>query len=268
MIMPRQNGCCATTTSPSALTDWSDSELTQDAFLGGRLQLWQPRKGYRAGVDAVLLSASVLAEKGQSVLELGCGVGTAALCLGTRVPGLELTGVERDAGFAALARRNGAGRLEVVEADLEDLPLRVRQRQFDHVLANPPYYDRGASVASGDPGREAAHGAETPLARWAKTAARRLAPKGQAHFIHLTERLPDLLAALPHEMGSIEVLPLAAREGRAPDRMILRARKNGRGAFKLHAPLILHAGAQHERDGDSYVEAVRAVLRDGAPLIF
>jgi tRNA1(Val) A37 N6-methylase TrmN6 len=250
------------------VTDPGQNDLTHDAYLGGRLRLYQPRHGYRAGLDAVLLSASVCAEKGQQVLELGCGVGAAILCLGTRVSGLTLTGVERDPAFAALARRNGRAALEVVEADLADLPLDVRQRQFDHVLANPPYYDRGASVPSDDPAREAAHGAETPLATWVKTAAKRLAPKGQAHFIHLTERLPDILAALPHEMGSIEVLPLAARQGRAADRMILRARKNGRGAFRLHAPLILHQGDRHEQDGDSYAPEIRAVLRDGAPLVF
>jgi tRNA1(Val) A37 N6-methylase TrmN6 len=250
------------------MRDFDDTEMTQDAFLGGRLHLLQPRRGYRAGLDAVLLSACVQAQKGQRVLELGCGVGAAILCLSARVDGLELTGVERDPRFAALARRNGGEALEVVEADLAELPLPLRQRQFDHVLANPPYYDRRASVASDDPAREAAHGAKTPLAAWVKTATKRLAPKGTAHFIHLTERLPDILAALPHEMGSIEVLPLAARAGRAPDRFILRARKNGRGAFKLHAPLILHQGDHHIKDGESYVPLVKSVLRDGAPLIF
>ena len=82
----------------------AETDLTHDAFLGGRLRLWQPRQGYRAGMDAVLLSASVPANKGERVLELGCGVGTAILCLGTRVEGVDLTGVERDAAFAALAR--------------------------------------------------------------------------------------------------------------------------------------------------------------------
>ena len=262
-----RNGFCATTTFPLALTEAADSDLRRDAFLGGRLTLWQPRGGYRAGVDAVLLAASVPAETGQAVLELGCGAGAAILCLGTRVPGLQLTGVERDPAFAALARRNGGDALEVAEADLSHLPPNLRQRQFDHVLANPPYYNRDASVPSGDPRREAAHGAETPLADWVRTAAKRLKPKGQAHFIHLMEKLPDIIRALPHEMGSIEVLPLTARAGRAPDRMILRARKNGRGAFKLHAPLVLHAGPEHVTDiGDDYTPPVAAALRDGAAL--
>ena len=246
----------------------AEPDLTHDAFLGGRLRLWQPRQGYRAGMDAVLLAASVPATPGQRVLELGCGVGTAILCLGARVAGLDLTGVERDAGFAALARRNGGDQLEVVVADLTKLPLDLRQRQFDHVLANPPYFDRRASVASDDPAREAAHGADTPVSAWVKTAAKRLAPKGQAHFIHRTEALPEMIRALPHEMGSIEVLPLAARANRMPDRMILRARKNGRGAFRLHPALILHEGDSHQQDGDSYVASIAAVLREGAALQF
>lgn len=244
--------------------------LTRDAFLGGRVNLWQPARGYRAGVDPVLLAASVPAVAGQRVLELGCGVGTAVLCLGARVPGLVLTGVEIQPEMAALARRNGAeAGLEVAMADLDALPDDIRQRQFDHVLANPPYYDRSASKPSGDAAREAAHGEALPLARWVRVAAKRLAPKGQAHFIQRAERLPELIQALPGDLGSVEVLPIAARRGRAPDRVILRATKNGRGAFRLHAPLIMHAGARHLSDkGESFVPLVTAVLRQGAALQF
>lgn len=250
------------------MTDFDAQDLTRDAFLGGKLYLYQPRKGYRAGLDAVLLSASIQAVSGARVLELGCGVGAAILCLGARVPGLVMTGVEQEPRFATLARRNGGDALEVVEADLAALPMSLRQRQFDHVLANPPYYDRTASIASGDTLREAAHGAGTPLETWIKTGAKRLAPKGLLHVIHLTERLPDILSALPSGMGSVEVLPLASRIGRAPDRMILRARKNGRGAFRLHAPLILHAENAHRDGPKDYTPQVAAALREGAALNF
>ena len=259
------------TFQPDCLTDpvnsFDPDDLTHDAFLGGKLHLWQPRKGYRAGVDPVLLAATVPAQAGQRVLELGCGVGAASLCLGARVPGLTLTGVELQPAYAELARRNHCG-FEVVEADLAEMPVTLRQRQFDHVLANPPYFDRGASVASLDNTRETALGEQTPLAKWVEIAAKRLAPKGQAHFIHRAERLPDLIRALPHDMGSIEVLPIAPRTGRMAELIILRARKSGRGAFRLCAPMIMHEGDAHVTDGDSYVAAIRAVLRDGAALRF
>lgn len=242
------------------------ADLSRDAFLGGKVMLLQPRNGYRAGVDAVLLSASIQAKNGDRVLELGCGVGAAILCLGARVSGLVLTAVEREQDLAALAQDNGAPDLEVVAADINALPLALRQRQFDHVLANPPYYDRSASIASKNPRREAAHGAETPLATWVRVAAKRLAPKGQAHFIHRIAYLPELLGALPHDLGSVEVLPIAARKGRAPDRFILHARKNGRADFRLHPALVMHEGDRHILDGESFTPEVRAILRDGAAL--
>lgn len=243
-------------------------ELSRDAFLGGRVQLWQPVTGYRAGVDPVLLAASVPAHAGQTVLDLGCGVGAAALCLGARVPGLTLTGVEIQPEYADLARRNGHGMLEVITCDLTDMPLELRQRQFDHVLANPPYFKASARRAAQDAGREAALGEATPLRDWVRIAAKRLAPKGLAHFIHRVERLPDLLTAMHATLGSVEVLPLSPRIGRAAELVIVRARKSGRAAFRLHAPLILHEGPHHARDGDSFVPAIRDVLRSGAALKF
>ena len=249
------------------MTGFAEDALTYDAFLGGKLHLWQPVKGYRAGVDPVLLAAAVPAEAGQSVLELGCGVGAAILCLAARVPGLTLTGVERARTYAALAARNGGDALEVIVSDLAELPPQVRARQFDHVLANPPYYDRTASRASEDPAREAAHGEDTPLRSWVEVAAKRLKPKGQAHFIHRAARLPELLGAMPNSLGSVEVLPLVSRAGRAAERVIVQARKNGRADFVLHAPLVLHDGVAHENDRKKgYAPAVRAVLQEGAAL--
>ena len=243
-------------------------ELTRDAFLGGKLHLLQPKTGYRAGLDPVLLAATVPALPGERVLDLGCGVGAAALCLGARVPGLVLTGVEMQVEYAELARRNGGDAFEVITADLMDLPQVIRQRQFDHVLANPPYFDRAAGRAAQDAGREAALGEATPLTEWIRIAAKRVAPKGRAHLIQRAERLREILAAMTRRLGSIEVLPLAPREGRAAELVIVRGRKNGRAAFRLHAPLVLHEGSSHERDADSYVPRVKAALRDGAALSF
>ena len=96
------------------------NDLTCDAFLGGRLNIWQPAKGYRAGVDPVFLASAVNARSGQHVLELGCGVGVAALALARRCA-VRVTGVELQAPYAELARRNAReNELEfaVVQGDL------------------------------------------------------------------------------------------------------------------------------------------------------
>lgn len=251
------------------MTRFEDQDLSQNAFLGGKLHLWQPVKGYRAGVDPVLLAASVPATSGQSVLELGCGAGAAILCLAARVQGLELCGVELQPRYADLARRNAADNsiaLEVFTADLAALPVELRQRQFDHVIANPPYYRAGAHSAASDTGRSVALGEQTPLADWIDVATKRLAPRGYLHMIQKADRLSDMLMACQGQLGSVEALPLAARSGREAELVILRARKGGRTAFRLHAPLILHQGDRHKRDGESYTSQISAVLRDGAAM--
>ena len=248
-----------------------EADLSRDAFLGGRLRIWQPRRGYRAGVDPVLLAASVPARAGQAVLELGCGVGVASLCLGARVPGLALTGVEIQPAYADLARRNADAvgvTLEVVTADLASLPAELRQRRFDHVIANPPYFRRDQSLPAQDAGRELALGEGTALAQWVAVAARRVADGGHVTFIQRAERLPELIALMQAHLGSVEVLPLTPRRGRPAQLVLIRGRKGGRAAFRLCDSVLMHEGAAHDGDRDSYTPLVDAVLRAGAALPF
>lgn len=245
--------------------------LTHTDFLNGQVKAWQPARGYRAGVDPVLLAASVPAQAGQTALELGCGVGVASLCLLARVPGLSVTGVEVQADYADLARRNGAeagADFTVETADLSALPAPLRQRQFDHVFANPPYFQRDRSTAAQDAGRDIAFAGDTPLGSWVEVAVKRCAPKGYVTFIQRVERLPELIVAMQPVLGSLEVQPLIPRVGRQAQLVLIRGRKNGRADFRLHDGIVLHEGAEHLQDGDDYAPKVRAALRDGAPLGF
>lgn len=244
-------------------------DLTCDAYLGARVQLFQPKRGYRAGIDPVLLAASVPAKPGHTVLDLGCGAGAASLCLHARVAGLEITGVERQAQYADLATRNAQenqARMLVVTADLSELPSDLRQQQFTHVIANPPYFPSDGRRAAQDKGREAARGEETTLDTWIDVASKRLAPLGYLHVIQRVERLADLIHAAHFRLGSLEVLPITGRQGRPAHLVILRARKGGRSPFRLHSPLVMHEGDVHQGDAESYTAEIRGILRQGLPL--
>ncbi len=243
-------------------------DVTQDAFLCGKLQLWQPRHGYRAATDPVLLAAACFARAGQSVLDLGCGVGAASLCLGRRVPDLALFGLELQPEYADLARRNATENaipLQVITGDLTDMPA-VLRRDFDHVIANPPYYRAGGTPSPNVGRATALQVGDTSLGIWVQVATRRLAPGGWLTLICGADGLPQVLGALGDKMGAASVLPLAPRSGKPALRILLRARKTARGPFQLLAPFVLHDGPAHTGDRESYTEQANAVLRDGGDL--
>lgn len=243
----------------------SGFETTDDHFLGGRVCLRQPVQGYRAAMDPVMLAAALPARAGDSVLDLGCGVGAAALCLLARLPELRVTGLELQSELTTLARHNAAanGRgdsFTVVEGSVAALPLELSG--FDHVMTNPPFHP--PSRGTPPPGLIKATAnveGEVDLTQWIKAAVKLLKPKGQLVVIHRADRLADLLVALKGRgVGAIRILPLWPKPGLAAGRVIVLARKGARGPLELLPGLVLH------RDDGGFTEAAEAVLRDASAL--
>lgn len=243
-------------------------ETTEDRLLGGRVVLRQQRRGLRAGLDAVLLAAGVPARPGERVLEAGCGSGAALLCLAARVPDLALLGVEHDGVLHDLAVANAAAngaagsRAAFHRADVRDLALARDLAPCDHAFANPPYWPGGS--APPDPARRGAThqaGGGAALADWACFLAAALRPRGSLSLILPAARLDAGMAALAAAgCGGTRVAPFWPRQGVPARRVLLQARRGGRGPARIGAGLVLH-----EADG-RFSAAAEAVLRDAAPL--
>ena len=240
--------------------------VSEDALLGGRIRLRQPQQGYRVAIDPMLLAAAVPAAAGDDVLDIGCGVGAAALCLAARVEGCRVIGIEAQPALVRLAEENIAlnglsGRVGVIAGDLLDPPPLLAPGGFDQVMANPPFLARGTAAVSPDPGKAAANmeGA-ADLAAWVHFALAMLRPKGCLTFIHRADRMEHLLAALAGRAGEIVVFPLWAGPGKPAKRVIVRARKGVATPTRLVPGLVLH-------DADGQLSAAaEAVLRGGAAL--
>ena len=140
----------------------SDVAVTEDKLLGGRIALRQPADGYRVAIDPVFLAAAVPAAPGELVLDVGAGVGAAALCLAWREPNCLIRGIEIEHGLVRLACENAAingaaARMEFMVGDILRPPPRLAPGTFHHVMANPPYQTTQAGTRSENAARARAN---------------------------------------------------------------------------------------------------------------
>ena len=225
-------------------------EVTEDAFLGGQLRLRQLKSGHRAGHDAMLLAAATPARSGDRVADLGAGVGAAGLAVARRVAGIDLVLVEIDAALAGLARANAAanairGRSRSCSMSKPTpsafAAAGLAPDSVDAVLMNPPFNDSARHRVSPDKARGIAHVATaTTLANWIHAARRILKSRGALTLIWRADGIAEVLAALDHGFGSLEVLPVHG-DARAPaNRVLVRATKGGRAPTQIHPALMLN----------------------------
>lgn len=258
-----------TKTRPSPKT--GRAATTTDDFLGGRLEVVQPKAGHRAGSDAVFLAAAVDARASDTALDVGAGAGVAGLCLLARVPKARVTAVEIDKGQCALAAENAArngvmARFTAIETDITAPPGVLRdaglfREGYDHVMANPPFYTEGAVRVAPNAARARAHVmSEDQLAGWVRFLTTMCAPKGTVSVIHRAERLASLLDLLRDRFGDIAVFPLFPKRGEPATRILLQGRKASRAGLRLLPGLVLHGPE------GAYTGEAEAVLRGGAAL--
>ncbi|HJN60801.1 MAG TPA: methyltransferase [Alphaproteobacteria bacterium] len=259
-------------------------KVTRDALLGGQVTLRQHAAGYRVAMDPVLLAASVPAAPGETVLDVGTGVGAAMLCLAWRVGAIKITGVEVQRELVHLAVENIADnglseRVEVMVGDLQRPPPRLVSRSFDHVMANPPYFEAGRVRASGKDEKARANiEGSGGLGAWVDYCLSMARPGGSITMIHRADRLAELLALLGGKAGELVIFPLwphhpFAEDGAATEaepggqtpvaakRVIVQAFAGAKGPLRMAAGLVLHkANGNHTKAADS-------VLRHGGALM-
>ena len=219
-------------------------ELTTDHIFHQSIKLTQPKQGYRYGTDAVLLAASMSAQKGR-LLDMGAGVGAVSLGAAWRCPKLQITAVEKEPLLAQLLTFNieqndMSDRVRALQADIARLPP-VLKGSFDHVVANPPFHQSG-DVRSANKRRALAHSGDgLSLSQWVQFGLAALKPKGRLSFIVRADRGDEVIAALRQgSAGEIVQFPVWSYHGSPAVRLIITARKQVQGVSALLSGIVLH----------------------------
>lgn len=228
-------------------------------LLNKAVKLLQPEGGFRPGLDSVMVAAACPAKDGERVLDAGCGVGSAGLCLKSRISQISLTGIDVESTYVELAQRNG------MDSSFEciDIQSYTPDERFDHVICNPPFYEGGKHMTSPDVLKAKAHGHldnDLSLDVWVKHIHRVLKSKGSLTMVHQAERLDDMIVSMHKRFGALEIIPLWPKLGVQAKRVVVRAYKDRQSPLTMTAGLVLH-----EQDG-AYTPQANEILKNGKGL--
>jgi tRNA1(Val) A37 N6-methylase TrmN6 len=228
-------------------------------ILGERLSLCQHPEGFKTSIDAVLLAAACPAKQGDSILDLGCGVGSAGLSVLTRVPDTTLTGIDIQSDHIDLAIQNATDngfhtRAQFIEASIKTFS----GTSMNHVICNPPYLKSGHYNDSPTPSKDTAitMADDVTLDDWVTCAFNHIKGQGSFTIIHRADQVDQIIQALGKRFGGTEIIPLWPKTSTDAKRVIIRTYKHRKSSARLHAGLTLH-----DENGD-YTSEARAILKD------
>lgn len=204
-----------------------------------------PKAGHRLTTDSVLLAGFIRPiEKGCRIVDLGTGTGAMPLLIIAKDPGVHVTGIEIDAGLAALARENvsinGLGeKIEVIEGDLREIAKRYPEGAFDVVMSNPPYVRKGAGRISPVRSRATARSEELcTLPELIRASGHLAGKKGRISFVYPASRLAEMLKEL-EEAGLKAIRIRFIHSGKKKEAGLFLIEAGRTGEMRVEEPVFL-----------------------------
>lgn len=233
-------------------------------LLDGKIRLYQPHSGFKAGIDPIFLSAAVAEFSPQDILDVGCGVGTASLCLKHHLKSCQIKGVELQKEMLDLAQKNvilnsAEQNIHLIHADINKPQKNLALGGFDATMSNPPYFEDKQAIPSPHKNKAISHIEScTTLRDWVKFCTNMLKHKGYYYFIFRIDRLDKLIHELVKvKAGDIHIFPLWPKKDSKAKRVLVRARKGVQSPVSLLPGFVIH-----KNDG-KYTKEAEEILKQG-----
>ncbi len=233
-------------------------ERLDDLQLGG-LRILQKERGFRFGMDAVLLADFARVEARDRVADFGTGTGILPLLLAGRGKGEHFDAFEIQPEMAEMAARsvslNGlTERIAVHNLPVEQAEEAVQPGSLDVIVCNPPYGVPGTTLLNPEKTLSLArHQTEAGLAEWFRTAYRLLRGKGRFNLIYPAPRMLEVMTALSRARLEPKRFRLIYPYADKPANLVLiEAMKDAKPMLHPEPPLIVY-----EQDGGMTAELRR-----------
>ena len=220
-----------------------------DSLQLARLRILQKERGFRFGMDAVLLADFARIAPGDYVADFGTGTGILPLLLYGRGKGARFDALEKQADMADMARRtvliNGLEeRITVHALSVEEADQVIAPLNLDNIVCNPPYGLPGATLHNpSDTLRMARHQDEGGLTAWYRMAYRLLKGRGRFSMVYPASRMLEAMDGLQQAHLTPKRFRLVyPRMDKPANLVLIEAMKDAKPMLHPEPPLIFYRG--------------------------
>lgn len=216
-------------------------------LFGGSLKLYQPKRGYRFSIDAILLAAFAAQKAHGTVADLGAGSGVVSLVLAKNRRVSLVVAFEIQDELAEIAKKNVVlnhceDKITIEHGDIRQVRKKFSAGQFDAVVTNPPFYAVGTGRINPHSQKAAArHEMHGTLDDFIASAAFLLKTGGTFFVVYSADRIIDLFTGMREAKIEPKVLRSVHPKAGEPATMVLVEGIKGAGvSLKILNPLFVY----------------------------
>lgn len=218
-----------------------------DSLDRNNLYLIQNPTKFCFGIDAVLLSSFLKADKGDKILDLCTGTGVIPILLSDKTEASVIRGLEIQKDICDMAKRsvlynNLSEKVDIILGDVKDASKIFGASSFDIVCVNPPYMKNNHGIKNPDNSKYISrHEVLCTLDDVIRETGKILNTKGKFFMVHRPTRLVDIFTTMRH----YDIEPKRMRlvfpyKDKEPNLVLVEGVKGGGGEIRIEKPLIVY----------------------------
>ena len=230
------------------------------SFLSDRCLFYQLKEGFRFGTDTFLLTTFVRLKGREKLIDLGTGCGVIPILLLMKYPGLKAWGLDVLKESVELSEKNAqlnrvSDRFTPVMANVKELPSIFKPGEFDVVVSNPPFIERGRGELSTSYYRAVARQELTAtLEDFIRGASYLLKNRGRFYLLLPTIRFTDAVLLLrKYSLEPKRLRFIYSYPGDCAKLFLLESVKGGGKALEVEPPLVVYK----EKGSREYTQEVK-----------
>lgn len=229
-------------------------ETCEELGCGG-LVLFQAKKGFRFGTDAVLLADFAAECESERTLDLCCGNGIVPILLSHKTAtksifGLEIQKEAHELSLRSVEANRLQDRVKLMCGDLREADRIFERRSFSLITCNPPYMKSGGAKLSEHTSKMIArHELMCTLDDVVRAGAALLADGGHFCMVHRPSRLVDIFCTMrKYEIEPKRMRLVLPRAGEKPTLVLVDGLWRGGCELSVLPPLVLYNEDGSETD--------------------